>query len=42
MQISPENTTADDVVQIGDVKVLVKDVSKRLMVFGKLVNPSMQ
>jgi len=29
-------------VQIGNVKVIVKDVSKRPMVFGKSVNPSVQ
>ena len=29
---------ADDVVQIGEVKVVVQDTGKRPMVFGKLVN----
>ena len=42
MQVGPEKTIADNVVQIGDVKVVVKDMSKRPMVFGKPVNPSVQ
>ena len=42
MQVGPEKTTVDDVVQIGNVKVVVEDVSKRPMVFGKSVNPSIQ
>ena len=42
MQVDPEKITADNVVQIGDVKVVVKDMSKRPMFFGKSVNPSVQ
>ena len=35
MQVDSEKTTADDVVKIGDVNVVVKDVGKKPMVFGK-------
>ena len=42
MQVGPEKTIADDVVQISDVKMVINDVSKRPMVFGKSVNPSVQ
>ena len=38
MQENPVKTTTSDVVQIGDVKMVVKDVGKGLMVFGKSVN----
>ena len=38
MQVDPVKTTTSDVMQIGDVKVVVKDVGKGPMVFGKLVN----
>ena len=31
---SSKRAEADDIVQIGDVKVVVKDVSKKQMVFG--------
>ena len=39
MQVDPVNTATSDVVQTGDVRVVVKDVGKILMVFGKLVDP---
>ena len=35
MQIDSGKTTADDIVKIGDVNVVVKDVGKKPMVFGK-------
>ena len=35
MQVDSGKTTIDDVVKIGDVNVVVKDVGKKLMVFGK-------
>ena len=35
MQVDFRKTTADDVVKIGDVNVVVKDVGKKPMVFGK-------
>ena len=35
MQVDSGRTTADDVVKIGDVNVVVKDVGKKPMVFGK-------
>ena len=35
MQVDFEKTTADDVVKVGDVNVVIKDVGKRPMVFGK-------
>ena len=35
MQVDSGKTTADDVVKIGDVNVVVKDVGKKTMVFGK-------
>ena len=35
MQVDSEKTTTDDVVKIGDVNVVVKDVGKKPMVFGK-------
>ena len=38
MQVDPVNTATSDVVQTGDVRVVVKDVGKGLMVFGKSVN----
>ena len=40
--IDPEKIKADAVVQIGDIEVAVEDVSKRPMVSGKSVNPSVQ
>ena len=40
--IDPEKVKADAVVQIGDIKVAIEDVSKRPMVSGKLVNSSVQ
>ena len=36
MQVDSGKTTAGDVVKIGDVNVVVKDVGKKPMVFGKL------
>ena len=38
LQVDSGRTTADDIVQIGDMNVIVKDVGKRSMVFGKLVD----
>ena len=35
MQVDSRKTTADDIVKIGDVNVVVKDVRKKAMVFGK-------
>ena len=35
MQVDSGRTTADDVVKIGDVNVVVKDVGKKPMVFEK-------
>ena len=35
MQVDSGKTTTDDVVRIGDVNVVVKDVGKKPMVFGK-------
>ena len=35
MQVDSGKITADDVVKIGDVNVVVKDVGKKSMVFGK-------
>ena len=40
--IDPEKAKADDVVQIGNIKVVGNDAATRLMVFGKSVNPSIQ
>jgi len=37
MKADSGKAKADDVVQIGEVKVVVQDVSKRPIVFGKLV-----
>ena len=35
MQVDSGKTTTDDVIKIGDVNVVVKDVGKKPMVFGK-------
>ena len=35
MQVDSGKTTTDDVVRIGDVNVVAKDVGKKPMVFGK-------
>ena len=35
MQVDPVKTTTSDVVEIGNVKVVVKDFGKGPMVFGK-------
>jgi len=35
MQVDFEKTTADDVVKVGDVNVVIKDVGKKPMVFDK-------
>ena len=40
MQVDTQKITADDVMQIGDANVVVKDVGKGPMVFGKSVNSS--
>ena len=42
MQVDSGKTTADDVVKIGDVNVVVKDVGKKPMVFGKLAQTDPQ
>jgi len=42
MQVDFERTTADDIVQIGDMNVVVKDIGKRQMVFGKSADSSAQ
>src|SRR6185503_8476707 len=40
--IDPEKTKANDVLHIGNIKVVVNDAGTRPMVFGKSVNPSIQ
>ena len=35
MQVDSGKTTTDDVVKIGDVNVVIKDVGKKPMIFGK-------
>ena len=35
MQVESGKTTTNDVVKIGDVNAVVKDVGKKSMVFGK-------
>ena len=35
MQVDSRKTIVDDGVQVGDVNVVIKDVGKKLMVFGK-------
>ena len=40
--IDPEKTKADDVLHIGNIKVVVNDVGTRPMIFGKSVNPPVQ
>ena len=42
MQVDSGKTTTDDVVKIGDVDVVVKDVGKKPMVFGKSVQTDSQ
>ena len=42
MQVDSGKITADDVVKIGDVNVVVKDVGKKPMVFGKLAQTDPQ
>ena len=42
MKADSGKAKADDVVQIGEVKVVVQDVSKRPMVFGKSVKSFVQ
>ena len=42
MKVESGKVKADDVVQISDVKVVVQDTGKRLMVFGKSVVPFVQ
>jgi len=42
MQMDSRKPAADDVVQIGNVNMVVKDVGKQTMVFGKSVNSSIQ
>ena len=41
-QADPGGTKADDVVQIGEVKVVVQDKGKGPMLFGKSVNSPTQ
>jgi len=35
MQVDSRKTTADEIVKVGDVNVVIKDVGKKPMVFGK-------
>ena len=42
MKVESGKVKADDVVQISDVKVVVQDTGKRLMVFSKSVVPFVQ
>ena len=42
MQVDSGKATVDNIVQIGDVNVVVKETSKRPMVFGKSVNSPAQ
>ena len=42
MQVDSGKTTTDDVVKIGDVNVVVKDVGKEPMVFGKSAQTNSQ
>jgi hypothetical protein len=42
VQVDPERTTANDVIQIGDMNVVIKDAGKGRMVFGNSVNSSIQ
>ena len=35
MQVDSGKTTADEIVKVGDVNVVIKDVGKKPMVFGK-------
>ena len=42
MQVDSGKTTTDDVIKIGDVNVVVKDVGKKPMVFGKSAQTNSQ
>ena len=42
MQVDSGKTTADDVVKIGDVNVVVKEASRGPMIFGKSVKSNAQ
>ena len=42
MQLDSGKTTTNDVVKIGDVNVVVKDVGKKPMVFGKSIQTDSQ
>ena len=42
MQVDSGKTTTDDIVRIGDVNVVVKDVGKKPMVFGKSAQTNSQ
>ena len=42
MQVDSEKTTTDNVAKVGDVNVVIKDVGKRPMVFGKSVKSDAQ
>ena len=42
IKYNSEKAKPDDIVQIGDVKVVVQDTNKRQMVIGKSVNSSIQ
>jgi len=35
MQVGSRKATADEVIKVGDVNVVIKDVGKKPMVFGK-------
>ena len=42
MQVDSRKTTTDDVVKVGDVNVVIKDVGKKSMKFGKLAKSDPQ
>jgi hypothetical protein len=42
MQVNSERTTTNDVIQIGDINLVVKDVGKLPIVIGDPVNPFVQ
>ena len=37
MEVDSRKTTADEIVKVGDMNVVIKDVGKRPIVFGKSV-----
>lgn len=42
MNVDPERTTSNDIIQIGTAKVMIKDVGKPSFVIGDSVCPSVQ